>query len=424
HGQGRGYLGFGKLTTIDSRDDDYDMVTETVYHQGFDEDETGVKTYLKYPELVGMPLMTTQKMVKRDTPSSEITLSRSVNSYTKLITKANTDSSVKRSPYFTYINTSEEKSYFLNGGITGLDYSAGGLKAKTTTTQSYDTDGNLTESQIVLKDNVGTTFTTETINEYVKTPSRCNMSGLKQDYGGNYGRFGRLTCSEVTKTNSEGKTGTRQSAFAYNKKGLLYQEKVNAQSEAQSVITEYGFNSAGLKISTTVSGKELKAGSSYSTAPTLSGETLVRTTKVKYDSTNRFIISQTNDAGHLVCFNVDKDTGWLKSKTVRVAPSAPNVEYSCPEQEEAEGLITRYRYDAFGQLTGEQSPAGIVKLISRGTNPSYPYGFVEQTRVSGAQPSKTYYDRAGRAIKQINTGYNNQQSVVKTEYDQYGRAYR
>ncbi|NOU53197.1 hypothetical protein HG263_22100, partial [Pseudoalteromonas sp. JBTF-M23] len=42
HGQGRGYLGFGKLTTIDSRDDDYDMVTETVYHQGFDEDETGV----------------------------------------------------------------------------------------------------------------------------------------------------------------------------------------------------------------------------------------------------------------------------------------------------------------------------------------------------------------------------------------------
>ncbi|NOU53205.1 RHS repeat protein, partial [Pseudoalteromonas sp. JBTF-M23] len=42
----------------------------------------------------------------------------------------------------------------------------------------------------------------------------------------------------------------------------------------------------------------------------------------------------------------------------------------------------------------------------------------------GAQPSKTYYDRAGRAIKQINTGYNNQQSVVKTEYDQYGRAYR
>ncbi|NOU53206.1 hypothetical protein HG263_22180, partial [Pseudoalteromonas sp. JBTF-M23] len=215
--------------------------------------------------------------------------------------------------------------------------------------------------------------------EYVKTPSRCNMSGLKQDYGGNYGRFGRLTCSEVTKTNSEGKTGTRQSAFAYNKEGLLYQEKVNAQSEAQSVITEYGFNSAGLKIRTTVSGKELKAGSSYSTAPTLSGEMLVRTTKVKYDDTNRFVIGQENDAGHVVCLNVDTDTGWVRSKTVN---SLLNSAESCPQEDEpSTGLTTKYSYDAFGQLTGEQSPAGIVKLISRGTNPSYPYGFVEQTRV-------------------------------------------
>ncbi|PCK29578.1 FG-GAP-like repeat-containing protein, partial [Pseudoalteromonas piscicida] len=414
HGQGRGYLGFGKLTTIDSRDDNYDIVTSTLYHQGFAEEQTGkTKTYLKHPELVGMPVYTEQKMVNKNNSGDVIVLSQSANSYVTKTTKNKVEASVKRSPYFTHISRSVEKSYFLDGGTTGVDYSQGNLKSTTTTTQSYDTRGNLTSSLVTLADANAQVFKTQTRNEYVASPSSCAvLSSAAQGFASDYGRYGRLTCSVVTKTNSEGQSDTRKSEFAYNSDGVLYKEVVNAQSASQAVITTYGFDSFGNRNRTTVSGKGLTQGSDYQGTPQYSG-TDKRVSSVTFDqATGRFVTSKTNALGHTVCFNVDPVTGWIKSKTVNVT--------SC--ENTAFGLTTYYTYNAFGQITGEQAPNGNVTLISRETTSGY--GSLEKTFSSGHQPHSQYFDRAGRPFKQVSRGYNNQVSVTRSEYDKFGNNYR
>ncbi|WP_125781908.1 RHS repeat-associated core domain-containing protein [Pseudoalteromonas rubra] len=415
HGQGKGYLGFGKLTTIDSRDPNYKMVTETFYHQGLDPDEA-IKSTLKYPELVGMPIRTIQKMEPKDSGDA-ITLSDAKNIYAIKHTKSKVLGEDKRSPYFAYIDVSEETAYFLPGGTSGTEYSQGGIKSTTITTQVYDNSGNVTSSSVKLSDAIGNQFTTHTANYYAKAPSQCDTSDLVQAYDGDYTRFGRLTCSVVTKTNADGKSATRKSAFAYNADGMLYQEKANAQSPAQSVLTSYKFDSFGNKTQTTVTGAQLEKGASYASYPSLVDGKLTRTSTVVYEPTGRYIKSQTNALGHTVCFDVDLSTGLVKKQTSNVL--------NCSQTQS--GLVTTYTHNAMGQLTGEESPSGIVKRITRNwiTNGYYLVnGFSETVEVSGGQPVTQYYDKQGRVIKQIAQSYGNQQSVTKTEYDAFGRAHR
>ncbi|RJE73822.1 hypothetical protein BGP78_17785 [Pseudoalteromonas sp. MSK9-3] len=422
HGQGRGYLGFGKLTTIDERDNDYNMVTETYYHQGFDENEA-VKSYLKYPELVGMPVMTQQKMVKKSDQNSVIVLSESRNQYGITETASTIDSKVKRNPYSTHIQKSIEQSYFLNGGTSGTEYSSGGLNSTSTTVQGYDTWGNLLSSIITLNNaDDSTVFITKTVNEYTASPVHCANSRVNQNFDGNsYERFGRLTCSTVTKTrvnNGVSTSSSKSSAFGYDANGILSQEQANVHSANQSILTTYTFNGFGLKNSTTVVGSDLSAHASIENAPSVAGD-LSRTSTTVYDTSGRFVLSKTNQLGHTVCYDVDNVTGLLKSKTTNV--------FDCTDQSIAQGLTTQYRYNALGQPTGEISPNGIKKSISRyfESASNSTKRFSEKVQTHGGHYTKTTYDMLGRAIKvQKSTFDANKEAITLTQYDKFGNGYK
>ncbi|KNC68159.1 hypothetical protein AC626_06480 [Pseudoalteromonas rubra] len=410
HGQGRGALGFGMLTTTDSRDPNYDIVTTTHYYQGLDDNET-VRSSLPSPHLIGLPRLTTRKLVKKS-DDSEIVLSESKNTYQQITTRSGIDANVRRSPYYTYVSNSTETANFLNSSSTAGTYVNGGLKSTTTTTQSYDQDGNLTVSQVTVADAAGKAYSTKTVNEYTATASQCDAVPVpdgSEQYSGDYGRYGRLTCATVTKASPDS-AETRQSAFAYDDKGMLKVEVANAHHDDLQVATTYGYDKWGNTTSTSIAGKQLVKGTSYSDLPVYSSA-VTRTSTVTYDAKGRFIEQSANEGGHLTCFDYDPVSGLLQSETTHVN--------SCGE---AGGLTTSYRYNALGQPTGEESPTGIVTTITRSLEQQ---GFKEVSNRTGGQPKITYYDAMGRPTKVITHGFDaTTTSVVLKEYDAFGRTYQ
>ncbi|ALU44689.1 RHS repeat-associated core domain-containing protein [Pseudoalteromonas rubra] len=420
HGQGRGYLGFGKLTTIDKRHSDYDIVTDTFYHQGLNSAET-VKKTLSWYQVIGMPIKTVRTMRSKN-GSTHIVLSEARNSL---------QSSTSGGVYRAYISLSTEKSYFLNADeATGkTTYSQGQLKSTTTTRQSYDNDGNVLTSNVEVENAEGSKFATRTENIYSRAPSGCDMTGLTQLYNGGYPRFGRLTCSIVTKTNAQGEVSSRQSAFAYDSNGILYQEKVNAHSSSQAVITEYGFDDFGNKKYQITRGKQAQINASYGATPVYVGD-VQRVSYMQYDATGRYLTSKSvlngipsnwdsvnTDLIHSSeCYTVNTVTGLLLSKRVNTKSCSDASKYSS-------ALTTEYSYNAFGQPTGERSPGKVVKAIYR-TWLDEDYAFKVISRMSGAPAVSEFYDSQGRVAAKVTKRQSGEQSVIKTDYDRFGRAYR
>ncbi|SFC89679.1 toxin TcdB middle/N-terminal domain-containing protein [Pseudoalteromonas denitrificans] len=424
HGQGRGYLGFAKLTTIDGRDETYDMVTETYYNQGFDASIAN-PSELSEPEFIGMPTKTRQSMIKKDGTGS-ILLSEAVNEYKKLVTVDALDTSAPKSPYFTYIEKSTEKAYHLSGGANGVTYTDGGIKSTTTTTNGYDATGNLTSSEVILKNaDDSHVFKTTSTNSYLKGGGSCaaGVSDYNTSYIKDYARFGRLTCSAVSKTVTKDNLSTtqsRMSGFGYNAQGILNTE-ITALGSDQQVTTEYTFNAKGNIETKTVSGKALIAGGNsgdnYST--TSFSDAISRTQTMKYDADQRFMTSQSNDLGYTTCFNVNSVTGLVTSKTTNVA--------SCDDAALANGFTTVYRYNAFGQATATQTPNGLSKLINRSwVNASQPQlGYSETVTSSTGLPSTSYFDNLGRAYKVKSNTYNaNKYQYAITQFDEFGRTHK
>ncbi|WP_125781906.1 toxin TcdB middle/N-terminal domain-containing protein [Pseudoalteromonas rubra] len=416
HGQGRGFLGFGRLTTIDSRHSDYYMVSSTEYSQGLDEEEEK-KTYLKSPELVGMPLSTKQTMVSKS-DSTEILLSESSNSYETITTVAGSDPNVVRSPYFTFVKTSVESSYLLDTPEEGQVYTSGALKSKTTTTQSFDSHGNLTKSEVKVTDRVNNTYTTTTENNYSNAPADCPDASALNSFSGDYARFGRLTCTKVTKEAVARTTETRLSAFGYNSKGVLAAEVVNANDENLKVTTTYGFDSHGNRKSTKVSAKQLQHNNAFGNKPTF-GEVFSRESRVKYDEQGRFIEYEVNAAGHAICYERDSTSGLVTSKRTHLVEDSGSSSDLCAQ---SGGMETKYSYNIMGQLVGEKSPSNIVTAITREINS---VGLKETVNRSGKQPKVTQYNKMGKPISEITYGFDaNKTSVVYISYDNFGRAYR
>ncbi|ALU44680.1 toxin TcdB middle/N-terminal domain-containing protein [Pseudoalteromonas rubra] len=416
HGQGRGFLGFGRLTTIDSRHSDYYMVSSTEYSQGFDETQEK-KTYLKSPQLVGMPLSTRQTMVSKS-DSTEILLSESSNRYETITTVAGSDPNVVRGPYFTFVKTSVESSYLLDTPEGGQVYTSGALKSKTTTTQSFDHHGNLTKSEVKVTDSVNNTYTTTTENDYSNAPADCPDASALNSFGGDYARFGRLTCTKVTKEAVARTTETRFSAFGYNSKGVLAAEVVNANDDNLKVTTTYGFDSYGNRTSTKVSAKQLQHNNAFGNKPTF-GEAFSRESRVKYDEQGRFIEYEVNAAGHAICYERDSTSGLVTSKRTHLVEGSDPGSDLCAQ---SGGMETTYHYNLLGQLVGEKSPSNIVTAITREINS---VGLKETVNRSGKQPKVTQYNKMGNPISEITYGFDaNKTSVVYISYDDFGRVYR
>lgn len=416
HGQGRGFLGFGRLTTIDSRHSDYYMVSSTEYHQGFDESEEK-KTYLKSPELVGMPRLTRQTIVSK-ADNTEILLSESSNSYETITTVAGSDPNVVRSPYFTFVNTSVESNYVLDTPEEGQVYTSGALKAKTATTQNFDLHGNLTWSEVKITDRLNNTYTTTTENDYSNSPAACPDASALSSFDGDFARFGRLTCTKVTKEALARTTETRFGAFGYNDKGVLATEVANANDDNLKVTTTYGFDSHGNRASTTVSAKQLQHNDAFDSDPTF-GEAFSRKSRVKYDAQGRFIDYEVNAAGHVVCYDRDSTTGLVTSKRTHLVEGLDPSSDPCGQ---GGGMETIYRYNLLGQLVGEKSPSNIVTAITREING---VGLKETVNRSGGQPKVIQYNKMGKPLNEVKYGFDaSKTSFVFMSYDDFGRVFR
>lgn len=408
HSEGRGYLGFGKLVTLDNNHPNYTVRTTTLYHQGFDP-EIGMKA-MTSPNKIGKPYSTTKEVVSED--GTIYLLSQGSNTYAQHTTA--TADSAKVDSVFVYLEQAIDKAYFLEIDDTG-NVLGSTETSTTTTTNIYDTYGNVTKNEV--KVTQGTTeYSTVTDNTYSNSATCFGYSSeLTPVYAGDYAQFGRLSCSKVTKTRNDENgvsTANKVAAFAYNIDGVLYQEMAQVHSADLRVKTEYQFDAYGNVERKITTGKQAQLDTTPSNKPTYRG-TVSQLEQFGYDSTGRFIEWQGNSLGHRVCYGLNKDTGRVESKTTNVL--------SCDNT--SGGLTTTYRYNVMGQLTGEQAPDGTIKLITRSAR-AFPYAYREKVSVSGGLDHIIYYDDFGRAVVKEQATYSGSAKRQYISYDKFGRVYR
>ncbi len=281
----------------------------------------------------------------------------------------------------------------------------------TTTTNVYDSYGNPTSITVAVEndeldeyDNVITkTYTTYTENTYTNDTANWHL--------------GRLTLAEVTQylpDNTDTKDGTctavtpstcgtRVSAFAYDAtSGLLTQEKIEPDTPALTLTTDYLYDDFGNKTSVTVTGG--------------SGTTAIasRTTTSTYDARGQFATSTTNALGHIETRTYDTAYGVMLTLT------GPN------------NLTTIWTYDSFGRQIKETRADGTETNVIREWcdgfqgetgNTNCPTGGVLAltTQTDGAPTSIAFSDALGRVIQTETEGFDGTAILVDTVYDALGR---
>lgn len=415
HAEGKGYLGFGKLVTLDKNNPGYIVRSTTLYHQGFI--PSSEMSELTEPEKIGLPYSTV-KEISENNGSSWFKLSESSNDYEYHTTASANSASVLRSPIFVYPASIVDKEYHLIEGQFTNKYASSEIQSITTNTSVYDTYGNVLSNNVSVTDGIDS-FTTSTLNHY-KNDGYCfgYSSSVTQDFTHDYERFGRLTCTKVTKTREESgntKSDTRVAAFGYNTVGVLNVEIANLQSTELQVNTSYGFDDFGNTISKVVSGNQLVQNTTATNEPIFSGN-VVSSSSYKFDKTGRFLTEESNGLGYKTCFEVSPITGLVKSKTTNVV--------NCDSESKINGYTTQYRHNAMGQLTAEIAPDRTVKRISRNIN-RLAQLHEETVEQSGALPVTTIFDSMGRKRRTVSQTYEDGVTRVSLiEYDALGRVYR
>lgn len=128
----------------------------------------------------------------------------------------------------------------------------------------------------------------------------------------------------------------------------------------------------------------------------------------EYDAKGRFLTKTTNALSQSSETTYDGKTGnVLTSKDIN-------------------GLQTTNAYDIFGRTYQTTQPDGNTVTLSRSwsdagapTNAVY-YTLIEAT---GSNPVKTYFDRIGRALRQVNKGFNGSEIYSDSKYNTKGQLY-
>ena len=207
HLQGRGFLGFARMTSIDQ--------------------QTGIETVTDY--LRDFPFI--GQVAATETRLSDGTLVRRV---TDTWTEASLNGGLTA---FPHVSRSEAESFEINDG-------PGNLPVTTiTTTSAYDDFGNPT-SIIATTTGGGETFRKTATNVYTNDTARWFL--------------GRLTRATVKSELPDLSFETRVSAFDYDPlTGLLRQEVVEPDLPTFTLTTDYGHDVFGNTTSTTVSGGDI-----------------------------------------------------------------------------------------------------------------------------------------------------------------------
>ena len=217
----RGSLGFASMSATDEL---LGMTTRTQYNQS-------------YP-FTGQVVRSVQTFDNgtASNESDDIVLSELEATFASIATHTGVETVASHTgTIFTYADTVSKKNYKLDGTLVST----------VTTSNSYDTFGNPTSISVNTSgldyDGLMESYITATTNSYTNDESNWFL--------------GRLTRAEVTHTLPSGTSGTRSSEFSYDSaSGLLIQEVVEPDTPALRLITDYGYDVYGNKVSVTVSG--------------------------------------------------------------------------------------------------------------------------------------------------------------------------
>jgi RHS repeat-associated protein len=289
-----------------------------------------------------------------------------------------------------YTSQKVSKGYDINGV----------LLSTSTTTSNIDEYSNLTDNTVVTTDGTDT-FTTVTNNVYgLKTSTDWKLKGL-------------VTESSVYKSGPQGTSPTVYQNFNYNVIGQLDNESgrvVESNGTISTGITKtYAYDDFGHITSTTITASDI---------------TVPRVVTTQYDSKGQFAESVTNEMGHTASTTYNAIFGVPLTKT------------------DANGLLTTYQYNSWGELTDTYAPGGntshtdtswcIINCTLTAINPSVSAQtakFIVTTSVAGgtssaekyAPDSIAYFDKLGREIRKQSESFDGQTVLVDTAYDDLGR---
>lgn len=239
---------------------------------------------------------------------------------------------------------------------------------------NYDTDGNVTQSNIIHYARSGGVLT-----EVERT--------LTESAYGMYGSFRKNVLTSITNTT----TRAGQSAFSntvkytYNTLGQTLTQ-VDFWGLPKAVTHTYTYNGLGNISGLTISSSGLTSRSTAST----------------YDTKGRYIISSMNAAGQVSASTYDPK--WAK----------PLITTG------VDGIKTKYDYDIFGRLIKTYYRKDLADEYNVTTEykwAPYPASFYIHTIHPGKPDVKTYYDYLGRKLSVATEGFQGYWTTEKLLYD-------
>lgn len=207
--------------------------------------------------------------------------------------------------------------------------------------------------------------------------------------------LGRLTHSTVTHAN-ETDTVTRTSSFEYfDQSGLLRKENLMPGHTTLHRNKQYWRDDYGNIIR------------SMDSCYIMDG----RANITLWSDDGRFIVSSTNPMGHT------SSTIWDTALGVPL------------QQTDANGMVTRYRHDDFGNLISQSSPRDTIRtthLWVRDNTPDAPPLAVAytQTTSTGKPDEQVFIDKLGRTIRTVTQGMDGRKIYSDVEYNHLGQVAR
>ena len=261
--------------------------------------------------------------------------------------------------YWSFAENVTRTSYELNGSLVKTESSY----------QQYDDFGNAT----YIEKDYGEGFSDVTENVFENNEDVWHL--------------GRLTSSTVTRSTPT-QTASRSSTFEYHTRYGVLTGEVLQPGDGLQFEKEYVYDDFGNVVQTTSKG---------------SGEE--RTQVTMFDDKGRFVVENTNAAGHTETIVREPHYGLISTVT------GPN------------DLTTYFKYDGFGRKTSEIQPNGITSRYvyrkSEGAGPDDAVYFI-QTETGGLPPSITYYDVLDRVLRTEKARFDGQMVKVDMVYNQRG----
>ena len=373
-GGGRGFLGFQYLKTIDLQTD---IKTTTMYRQDYPFTGAAQRTVTFGPDKQAMQYAENQWTYGR-------TRGLDGTYY-----------------YRTNLKGIEEVGYQVDTSDTNGQLSVKpNIVKSTSTTNLYDTFGNLTLSKTTTK-GYG-----QYALEQVKTVtnSYANKTLVLPEWDApslTYSELGRLTASSMV-TELNGQKNNRLTFFSYydtgNTVGLLKSETIHGQQD-QKLTTHHHYDAMGNEIKVVNEGWDGSAN-------------IQRISTSEYDVQGRYMDASYNHYGQRIERILERSRWGSPVRTQNLS-----------------GVVTTFVYDGLGRQTRRYNDSTKEVITNRyfdcqqGGCPRSGSYAIEESSSTGAQTIK-YFDIVGRVIRESQKNFHGQMVYVDTEYDKLGRVVR